>query len=121
MLHKIILTAALMLASTAYAQVNCKAISTFPTTTVNTMPVPTCVVGCPTVRPPRCQDLNNLFPPVVPKVAVPAGAYDAVSCTNVTTLPTYVSKHDGKVYRKCVSKCQNFRPPKCVDTNRELE
>jgi hypothetical protein len=118
MFKSLLFVLASLFAVSAHAQVNCKKITTFPSVTVFGTPVPTCQAGCPTVRPPRCRDLNSVFPARSPVVPVPAGAYDAVSCTAIDTFPTYTS--NGKQYVKCVSKCANVRPPKCVDINKEL-
>jgi hypothetical protein len=120
MFKSIFVVAVALFTTSVYAQLNCNQITTLPSVTVNGTPVPTCVAGCPTIRPPRCRDLNTVFPSRTPIVPVPVDAYDAVSCTDISTLPTYTSKRDGKVYKKCVSKCANFRPPKCVDINKEL-
>lgn len=114
----------LFISSLSFAQGDCRNIDTFPTTQVpnpspTLVPVPKCIAGCPTVRPPRCADADNIFPPVNPKSSKAVSDYSAVVCTDISTFPTVT--HDNKVFPKCVQKCQGVRPPKCVDYNRELK
>lgn len=120
MFTKMIVGLSLMVVSSfAAAQTfTCLNIETFPTTVIDGVNVPKCVAGCPTVRAPRCADVDHVFPPVTPKNPKAVGNYDAVVCTNIATFP--IVTHENKKFPKCVAKCQAVRPPKCVDYNTEL-
>lgn len=106
-------------ATSAVAQtVNCLQLDTFPNVAVLGGTTKKCVATCPTVRPPQCADTDGLWDLVYPKNQKAVGDYTNVQCNNIDTFP--VVTHEGKDFPKCVSKCQNVRPPKCVDYNSEL-
>jgi len=97
-------------------QIKVRSLSTGPTATINitagtllpalanyTSLSPVQVGGIPTVTPKKSSNI---------------GDYTNVVCTNIATFPK-VTK-GANVYPKCVQKCQQVRPPKCVDYNSEL-
>lgn len=117
---KSIVFALLMVVSLgAFAQAPvCDQLATFPDVAVLGGTTKKCVAGCPTVRPPLCADTDGIFPMVYPKNQKAVGNYTNVVCGDINTYP--VVTHEGKDFPKCVQKCQNVRPPKCVDYNSEL-
>lgn len=111
---------ALVVSVSAFAQVDCNNLATFPDVAVLGGTTKKCVATCPLVQAPRCADTDGIFPQVYPHNQKAIGDYTDVVCSDLTTFPFIVRQSDGQRFRKCVQKCQNIRPPKCVDYNSEL-
>lgn len=109
----------LAFAPAAFSQtVDCNQLETFPDVAVLGGTTKKCVATCSTVRPPVCADTDGIWLLVYPRVQKAVGDYTNVVCSDIDTFPTVT--RNGQDFPKCVQKCQNVRPPKCVDYNTEL-
>lgn len=120
-MKRILAILALCISTTAFAQtVNCNQLATFPDVAVLGGITKKCVATCPTVQAPLCADVDGIFPQVYPRNQKAVGDYTNVVCSDISTFPVVTRSADGQDFPKCVQKCQNVRPPKCVDYNSEL-